>query len=138
MMALPWWGKALALAGAVGVVWLLVSRLESAAYERGVQAERGRWERAQQERQLEFRERHDSASAAAAQRDAERERVFVPIEREVIRYVQTPAAATECIDDAGRDLMRRAIEAANSSIAAGASPGGPAVPASAGGPGNRR
>ncbi|MGK2285649.1 hypothetical protein [Pedomonas sp. V897] len=138
MMALPWWGKALALAGAVGAVWLLFARLESAAYERGVLAERAEWQKDQQERQLEFRERHDAATEAAAQRDIERERVFVPIEREVIRYVQTPAAATECIDDAGRDLMRRAIEAANSSIAAGASPGGSAVPASAGGPGDGR
>lgn len=121
MMILPWWGKALALVGLLGAVWFLVSRLESAAYERGELAERAKWQEAQQERQLEFRDRHDTASAKAAERDAERERVFIPIEREVIRYVQTPAAAAQCIDDAGRNIMQRAIEGANSSIAAGAS-----------------
>lgn len=130
---MPAWAlKALALLALAGAVLLLVSHLESAAYERGELAERAKWQEAQQERQLEFRDRHDTASANAAQRDAERERVFIPIEKEVIRYVQTPAAAAQCIDDAGRDIMQRAIEAANSSIAAGTSQGGPAVPAAAG------
>lgn len=122
-------GLLLALAGAV---WLLVNRLESAAYERGALAERAKWEKAQEERQLQFRERADTASAKAAERDAERERVFIPIEREVIRYVQTPAAAAQCIDDVGRNIMQLAIEGANSSIATGASQGSPAVPAAAG------
>lgn len=124
-----WLVKGGRLLGLAGAVWFLVSRLESAAYERGELAERAKWQEAQQERQLEFRDRHDTAGAKAAERDAERERVFIPIEREVIRYVQTPAAAAECIDDAGRNIMQRAIEAANSSTAAGTSQGGPAVPA---------
>jgi len=122
-------GLLFALAGAV---WLLVAHLESTAYERGELAERAKWEKAQQERQLQFREKHDTATEKAAARDAERERVFIPIEKEVIRYVQTPAAAVQCLDDAGRDIMQRAIEAANSSTAAGASQGRPAVPAAAG------
>lgn len=127
-----WLVKGGLLLGLAGAVWFLVSRLESAAYERGELAERAKWQEAQQERQLEFRDRHDTAGAKAAERDAERERVFIPIEREVIRYVQTPAAAAQCIDDAGRDIMQLAIEGANFGIAAGTSQGGPAVPAAAG------
>lgn len=33
---------------------------------------------------------------------------FLPIEREVTRYVQTPAAATACLDDAGLRIWRAA------------------------------
>ena len=123
---------ALAAVGAVIGIALWIGSLTDAAYDRGVSDERAKWEKAEKKRQLQFRDRADTASAKAAERDAQRERVFVPIEKEVIRYVQTPAAAVRCFDDAGRDIMRRAIEAANSSIASGTSQGVPAVPAAAG------
>lgn len=140
MIGLPWWVKALGLAGA-GVALavsfrLYIGHIEDAAYKRGEKAERAEWQRAEQDRQLQFRERADAASEKAAERDAQRERVFIPIEKEVIRYVQTPAAAVVCIDDAGRDIMRRAIEAANAEIAAPAGEGRPAVPPTAGRPGD--
>lgn len=120
------------LLGLAGGLWLLVSHLESAAYKRGELAERAKWQEKQAEASTQARQQRDKAEDAAAQRDAERVRVFVPIEKEVIRYVQTPAAAGECIDDAGRDIMQRAIEAANASLAAPTGEGGPAVPAAAG------
>lgn len=130
---MPAWAvKAALLLGLAGGIWFLVSHLESAAYKRGELAERAKWQEKQAEASAQAREKRDKAEDAAAQRDAERERVFVPIEKEVIRYVQTPAAAAECIDNVGHDLMQRAIEAANSSIAAPAGEGGPAVPAAAG------
>ncbi|HEY4546091.1 MAG TPA: hypothetical protein VIG90_06660 [Pedomonas sp.] len=142
MMALPWWGKALGFAGtgmalAIGAK-LCIGHHESAAFKRGELAERAKWEKVQAERQLQFRERADVASEKAAERDAERERVFIPIEKEVIRYVQTEPATVVCLDDAGRSILQRAIEAANSSIAAGASQGSPAVPAAAGRAGDGR
>lgn len=123
---------ALAAVGAVIGIALWIGSLTDAAYDRGVADERAKWEKAEKKRQLQFRERADTASAKAAERTAARERVFAPIEKEVIRYVQTPAAAVRCFDDAGRDIMRRAIEAANSAIATGTSPSGPTVPAAAG------
>lgn len=136
MTALPWWGKALGLAGAgvavaIGVN-IYINHLETAAYKRGEKAERAKWQEKQAEASAQARQQRDKAEDAAAQREAERVRVFVPIEKEVIRYVQTPAAAAERIDDAGRDLMQRAIEAANASLAAPTGEGGPAVPAAAG------
>ena len=123
---------ALAAVGAVIGIALWLGSLTDAAYEQGVADERAKWERAEKERQIAFRERADTASAKAAERDAERERVFIPIEKEVIRYVQTEPASVVCLDDAGRGILQRAIEAANSSIAAGAAQGGPAVPTAAG------
>lgn len=136
MTALPWWGKALGLAGAgvavaIGVS-ICINHLESAAYKRGEKAERAKWQEKQAEASAQARQQRDKAEEAAAQRDAARARVFAPIQKEVTRYVQTPAAAAECIDDAGRDIMQRAIEAANASLAAPTGEGGPAVPAAAG------
>lgn len=130
---MPAWAvKAALLLGLAGGLWFLVSHLESTAYKRGEKAERAKWQEKQAEASTQARQQRDKAEDAAAQREAERVRVFVPIEKEVIRYVQTPAAAAECIDDAGRDLMQRAIEAANASLAASTGEGGPAVPAAAG------
>lgn len=120
------------LLGLAGGLWFLVSHLESSAYKRGELAERAKWQEKQAEAAAAARQKHDNAIAKAAQREAERVRVFVPIQKEVTRYVQTPAAAAECIDDAGRDIMQRAIEAANASLAAPTGEGGPAVPAAAG------
>jgi alpha-mannosidase len=45
---------------------------------------------------------------------------FVPIEKKVIVYVQTPAASTPCLDDAGVLLVQESIDAANASLAAAA------------------
>lgn len=115
--------------GVIAVIAVSVSRLESEAYDRGVSDERARWEAEQAKRQLAFRDKADTASAKAAERQAQREKVFVPIEKEVIRYVQTPAAAVRCIDDVGVDLMQSAITAANTDIAATPGTGSPAVSA---------
>lgn len=121
---------ALAGVGCIIGIALWIGSLTDAAYERGELAERRKWEAAEAKRQLAFRERADTASAKAAERDAERKRAFVPIEREVIRYVQTPTAAVVCIDDAGRRLMQSAIKAANADIAATTGASDAAVPAS--------
>lgn len=120
------------LLGLAGGLWFLVSHLESAAFKRGELSERAKWQEEQAEVTAATRQKYDEATGAAAQRDTERERAFAPIEKEVIRYVQTPAAAAECIDNVGHDLMQRAIEAANASLTAPTGEGGPAVPAAAG------
>lgn len=122
------WPALAGIAAVLGVA-LWIGSLTDRAYDRGVSDERRKWEAAEAKRHLQFRERADIASGKAAERQAARERVFVPIEREVIRYVQTPAAAVRCFDDAGRDIMRRSIEAANADIATPSGAGGTAVPA---------
>jgi hypothetical protein len=68
-----------------------------------------------------------AADQAAQESAAVRTRIvreFVPIEKEVIRYVQTAAAGVVCLDDYGLQLWRAAN--AGGIDAAGAEPGGDA------------
>jgi len=60
----------------------------------------------------------NKASAEGADRKETIRTVYVPIEKKVIQYVQTPAASTPCLDDAGGMLANEAIDAANNAIAA--------------------
>ena len=58
------------------------------------------------------------ADAARAHRSAAYARRRAPIAQEVIRYVQTPAAAARCPDLRGVQLGQAAIDAANAAAAA--------------------
>lgn len=60
----------------------------------------------------------EEADTKGADRKEAIRTVYVPIEKKVIQYVQTPAASTPCLDDTGGLLANEAIDAANNAIAA--------------------
>ena len=59
----------------------------------------------------------DVAEVKGAARKETIRTVYVPVEKKVIEYVKTPAAAVVCLDPSGGMLTNEAIDTANSSIA---------------------
>ena len=113
------WILGVLLAGALGV-WIAL-----AAYRHGVDHERATWTaRAAQATARAATDSHvralakDGAQRAASHRAESYARTRMPIAREVIRYVQTPAAAVACPDVAGVRVGTAAIAAANAALAA--------------------
>lgn len=96
-----------------------------AAEQRGALAERQIWQAraarataaaiAEAQKRTSDREAALVAASARARRYAEAHR---PIAQEVIRYVQSPAAAIACPDAAGVHIGQASIDAANTAIAA--------------------
>lgn len=59
----------------------------------------------------------EEADTKGADRKETIRTVYVPIEKKVIKYVQTPAASAPCLDPVGSVLSNEAIDAANLAIA---------------------
>lgn len=59
----------------------------------------------------------DVAEVKGATRKKSIRTVYVPVERKVIEYVKTPAAAVVCLDPSGGMLTNEAIDTANLAIA---------------------
>lgn len=59
----------------------------------------------------------DVAEGKGAARKESIRTVYVPVEKKVIEYVKTPAAAVVCLDPSGGMLTNEAIDAANNAIA---------------------
>ena len=59
----------------------------------------------------------DVAEVKGAARKETIRTVYVPLEKKVIEYVKTPAAAVVCLDPSGGMLTNEAIDAANLAIA---------------------
>jgi hypothetical protein len=115
-----WKPLAAALLAVAALVWF-----NHAAEQRGALAERQIW-RARAARAVA------AAIAQAQKRTSDREAALVaastrarryaaarsPIAQEVIRYVQSPAAAAHCPDAAGVHIGQASIDAANAAVAA--------------------
>jgi hypothetical protein len=119
-MAGAWrWIVGIALAGGL-LLWVATS-----AYRHGINHERAAWTaRAAHAAARAAIDAHvrqqakDGALAAATRRADAFARTRAPFAREVIRYVQSPAAAVACPDPAGVRIGAAAIAAANAAIAA--------------------
>jgi len=118
---LRWWKPLAAGVLAVGVlVWF-----NHAAEQRGAIAERRIWQ-ARESRAvaaavtlaLARNAQRDVALTAAASRARRYADRRAPITQEVIRYVQTSAAAVACPDAAGVRIGQASIDAANKAVAA--------------------
>ena len=59
----------------------------------------------------------DVAEVKGATRKETIRTVYVPVEKKVIEYVKTPAAAVVCLDPSGGMLTNEAIDTANNAIA---------------------
>lgn len=122
LLLLRRYGAPLALAA------LLIALLawgNHAAEQRGARAERALWQarmvRATAVAQAQAQARaaaRDAAFAATAERARRYAAARRPIEHEVIRYVQSPAAHVACPDADGVRLGSAAIAAANAALAA--------------------
>jgi hypothetical protein len=113
------WIAAALLVGGL-LLWIAMS-----AYRHGAAHERAAWEaraanaatRAAKDTQTRQTTK-DTAQSTATRRADTYARTRAPLTREVIRYVQTPAAAVACPDPAGVRVGAAAIAAANAAIAA--------------------
>ena len=115
-----WKPLAAGLLAVAALVWF-----NHAAEQRGALAERQIWQAraaraaaaaiAQAQNRTSDRE---AALVAASQRARRYADARHPIAQEVIRYVQSPAAAAACPDAAGVHIGQASIDAANAAVAA--------------------
>lgn len=118
---LRWWKPLIAgLVVVAALAWL-----NHAAELRGASAERHIWQARDRRAMADAvtlalvrTAQRDAALTAAASRARRYADNRTPISHEVIRYVQTPAAAVACPDAAGVRIGQASIDAANKATAA--------------------
>lgn len=106
---------------AIAAVWMFGNHREA----QGRADEKARWERrveAAEAESAKLRLQWAQAAATAAALQVERDRLYQlardPVTKEIVRYVQSPAAAAVCPDADGVRLGQAAINAANTATAA--------------------